>query len=83
MVQYIIVEMENTSIQITLSYDQIRKLVNQLPDKYKAKLSRELAKEAKEQRLSRLLETFRTDEISQDEIDSEVESVRAELYAQK
>jgi hypothetical protein len=75
--------MENTSIQITLSYDQIRKLVNQLPDKYKAKLSRELAKEAKEQRLSRLLETFRTDEISQDEIDSEVESVRAELYAQK
>ncbi|MGC9353424.1 MAG: type II toxin-antitoxin system VapB15 family antitoxin [Mariniphaga sp.] len=81
MVQYIIVEMENSSIQITLSYNQILSLVNQLPEKYKAKLSRELAKEAKEQRLSKLLESFRTDEISQEEIDAEVEAVRAELYA--
>jgi len=39
-----------------------------------------LAKEAKEQRLSKLLESFRTDEISQEEIDAEVEAVRAELY---
>jgi len=83
LIQFIILEMENTSIQITLSYDQIRNLVNQLPDKYKAKLSRELAKEAKEQRLSKLLKSFRNDELSQEEIDAEVESVRAELYAQK
>ncbi|MBW6534941.1 MAG: hypothetical protein K0B11_08030 [Mariniphaga sp.] len=75
--------MENSSIQITLSYNQILSLVNQLPEKYKAKLSRELAKEAKEQRLSKLLESFRTDEISQEEIDAEVEAVRAELYAQE
>lgn len=83
MIQFIILEMENSSIQITLSYNQILSLVNQLPEKYKVKLSRELAKEAKEQRLSKLLESFRTDEISQEEIDAEVEAVRAELYAQK
>jgi hypothetical protein len=46
-------------------------------------LSRELAKETKDQTLTRLLDSFRTDELSQEEIDKEVEIVRGELYAQK
>jgi len=75
--------MNSGGFQITLSYSQIWELVNQLPYKEKAKLSRELAKEAKDQTLSRLLMLFRTDEISQDEIDKEVESVRTEIYAGK
>ena len=75
--------MSSGALQISFSYNQIRDLVNQLPYRDKARLSRELAKEAKDQTLSRLLKSFKTDNISQEEIDKEVESVRAELYAKK
>jgi len=75
--------MDSGAYQISLSYNQILDLVRQLPFNEKAKLSRKLAKETKDQTLTRLLDDFKTDEISQDEIDKEVESVRAELYAQK
>jgi hypothetical protein len=76
-------EMQTGSYNISLSYNQIRELVHQLPKKDKARLGQELAKEATDQRLSRLLNSFRTDELTQDDIDKEVESVRAELYAKK
>jgi hypothetical protein len=75
--------MNSGAYQISLSYKQILDLVRQLPFKEKAKLSRELAKETKDQTLTRLLDTFKTDEISQAEIDKKVEIVRAELYAKK
>jgi hypothetical protein len=45
----------------SLSYNQIFGLVRQLPSKDKARLSEELAKEAGNIRLSRLLNAFRTD----------------------
>ncbi len=50
--------------QISLSYSQILDLVRQLPFKEKTKLSRELAKETKDQTLTRLLDSFKADEIS-------------------
>jgi len=75
--------MQSESYNISLSYNQIRELVRQLPKKDKVRLGQELAKEAKDQRLSRLLKSFRTDELTQEDIDKEVESVRAEIYAQK
>ena len=75
--------MNTGAYQISLSYRQILDLVRQLPFKEKTKLSRELAKETKDQTLTRLLDGFKTDEISLEEIDKEVEIVRAELYAQK
>lgn len=75
--------MNTGSFQISLSYQQIRDLVIQLPYKDKARLGQELAKETKNQRLSQLLESFRTDELSQEDIDKEVESVRTEIYADK
>ena len=71
------------SFQISLSYNQIRDLVNQLPYRDRARLSRELAKEAKDKTLSKLLDSFKTDELTQDEIDKEVEIVRADIYARK
>ena len=46
-------------------------------------MSRELAREVKDKRLSRLLNSFRTDEISNEQIVAEVEEVRAELYGRK
>ena len=75
--------MKSGAYQISLSFDQILDLVKQLPYKDKAKLSKELEKETKNQTLSRLLNSFRTDELSQEEIDKEVELVRAEIYAKK
>lgn len=69
--------------QISLSYQQILGLVKQLPSEDKVKLSRELARESLDSRLSRLLSSFRTDELTLEEIDAEVEDVRSQLYAKK
>ncbi len=75
--------MNTYNYQISLSYQQILELVKQLPYEDKAKLGKELAKETIDNRLSRLLNSFKTNELSQQEIDSEVETVRTELYAKK
>lgn len=48
--------------------------------KEKIKLSKEPEKEAVEKRLSRLLKSFKTDELDFDTINDEVEIVRQELY---
>jgi len=75
--------MSSNSFKITLTYDQVLELVLQLPKRDRVRLSRELAKETVNKRLSGLLETFRTDEITEDEIKYEVENVRSEIYARK
>ena len=75
--------MNNTSYKISLSYNQILDLVRQLPGREKAKLSNELAKEAIDKRLSLLLSTFKTDDLSEEEINQEVEKARTEIYARK
>lgn len=73
--------MNNNAFKISLTYKQILDLVRQLPKKDKARLNNELAKEITDKRLSRLLDTFRTDELSEEEINQEVEEARAQIYA--
>ncbi len=75
--------MSTEDFQISLSYEQVRSLVNQLPMKEMTKLSKELEKQVKNQTLTKLLDSFRTDEISQEEIDAEVEKVRTGIYQQQ
>jgi hypothetical protein len=58
-------------------------LVKQLPENDKIQLSRELEKETLNQKLTQLLETFKTDQLSLETITEEVEEVRAELYGQQ
>jgi len=53
--------MSTGAYQISLSYRQILDLIRQMPPKDKTRLSRELAKETKDQTLTRLLDTFKTD----------------------
>lgn len=65
-----------SALQIDLTFDQILSLVKQLPKKQKIKLSKELEKEAINSKLTRLLETFKTDELDLKTIDEEVEIVR-------
>lgn len=72
--------MTHNNYQLGLTFDQILSLVKQLPDTEKLKLSQELEKELRSQKLTQLLESFQTDELSPETITEEVESVRAELY---
>lgn len=75
--------MENSSYKINLTFNQVLDLVRQLPKKDKAKLSGELAKETVDKRLTRILKSFAAEDISQEEIDLEVEKARTEIYAKK
>ncbi len=69
-----------TALHVDITFDQVLALVKQLPRKEKIKLSKELEKEGIHSKLSGLLKTFRTRELSLDTINKEVESVRQEIY---
>ena len=70
----------SAALQVELTYDQVLALVRQLPTQEKIKLTKELEKEGIETKLSGLLNTFRTDELSLDIINEEVEIVRQQMY---
>lgn len=70
----------STALKLNLTFDQILSLVKQLPNQEKIKLYKELEKEGIETKLSKLLKTFRTDELSMDTIKEEVEIVRQQIY---
>ncbi len=72
-----------TSLQIDLTYDQILSLVKQLPKEEKIMLSKELEKESFGNKLERLLEVFKTNELSEETINEEVEIVRQNRYDSK
>lgn len=69
-----------TALHIELTFDQVLDMVKQLPLQQKIRLSKELEKETIDSMLTRLLESFRTDELDQNTIDEEVERVRQKLY---
>lgn len=75
--------MKTESFNISLTFNQILELVKQLPPKQKIKLLKELEKETIDSKLTEILEAFKTNDISQADIDKEVESVRAARYAKK
>ena len=72
-----------TALQVDITYDQVLALVRQLPRKEKIQLTKELEKEDIESKLSGLLKTFRTRELSLDTINKEVEIVRQKIYDRK
>ena len=69
-----------TLLHVDLTFDQVLDIVKQLPPQQKLLLTEALEKEAVNNRLSRLLQSFRTDELDWDTLTQEVESVRQELY---
>ncbi len=75
--------MTSIQYQLSLSFEQVLSLVKQLPDAEKIKLSKELSQELLDSRLTNLLETFRTDEVSAEAIAEEVEAVRTEIHVQQ
>jgi len=69
-----------TVLQIDITFDQIVALVKQLPKQQKIKLTKVLEKEVIDSKLSQLLKTFKSSELSLKSIDKEVETVRQEMY---
>ncbi|ADY51693.1 hypothetical protein Pedsa_1123 [Pseudopedobacter saltans DSM 12145] len=69
-----------TALQIDITFDQILSIVKQLPKQQKIRLTKELEKEVIDSKLSRLLSTFKTEELNLDTVNAEVERVRQEIY---
>jgi predicted DNA-binding protein YlxM (UPF0122 family) len=67
-------------LQIDLTFEQILSIVKQLPKQQKIKLTKELEKDVIDTKLSRLLKTFRTEDLDLKTITEEVEIVRQEIY---
>lgn len=67
--------MSNSVYQLSLNFEQILALVEQLPESEKIRLSQALEKDLREQKLTSLLQAFRTDALSLEEITEEVEAV--------
>ena len=68
-----------TSLKLDISYDQVLYLVKQLPNKEKLKLSKELEKEGIHSKLTKILSTFKTNQLSLATINKEVEIVRQQI----
>ncbi len=71
------------SLQVNLTYDQVLSLVKQLPKEEKIMLSKELEKDNFGDKLEKLLDVFKTDELSEEIINEEVEIVRQNRYDSK
>jgi len=71
------------ALQIDLTFDQILSVVKQLPAQQKIKLTKELEKEGIDSKLTRLLKTFKTNDLDLNTITEEVERVRKEIYAKQ
>ena len=69
-----------TAVQIDLTFEEVLFVVKQLPKEQKIQLSKELEKEVVGDKLSRLLKSFRTNDLSLETINEEVELVRQEIY---
>lgn len=69
-----------TALQIDITYEQVLSLVRQLPIQEKIQLTKELEKDGIESKLSALLTSFNTNELSEETINEEVEIIRKKLY---
>ncbi|MDY9918224.1 MAG: hypothetical protein U2P89_05045 [Proteiniphilum sp.] len=68
------------ALQLEVTFDQVLSLVKRLPKKDKIRLTKELEKDIIDIKLTRLLKSFKTKDLDLSDIDSEVESVRQEIY---
>jgi hypothetical protein len=69
--------------QLSLDFEQILNLVQQLPLVEQEKIRQEIERTNREQKLNSFLADFHTDEISLAEITAEVEAVRSDIYNQQ
>lgn len=65
---------------IDISYNQILTLLQQLPVRSQLKIGKALTRNNIRTEMNHFLETFQTDELSEEEILAEVKAVRRERY---
>ena len=68
---------------IDISYDQVLMLLQQMPIRSQLRIGKALTRQTIRAELNQFLETFRTDEISEEDILAEVKAVRRKRYAKK
>lgn len=69
--------------QLSLDFEQILSLIQQLSSVEQEKIRQEIEKANREQKLDSFLADFHTDEISLAEITAEIEAVRSDIYLTK
>jgi hypothetical protein len=74
--------MTTANLRISLNFNQVLEIVQQLSDQEKLQLNQVLTKDLINKKLTGFLEDFKTDELSLELINQEVETVRSEIYAQ-
>jgi hypothetical protein len=74
--------MTTANLRISLNFNQVLEIVQQLSDQEKLELNQVLTKDLINKKLTGFLEDFKTDELSLELINQEVETVRSEIYAQ-
>lgn len=72
-----------TSLQIDITFEQILSLVRQLSKNQKILLSKELEKDTIDNRLTKLLKEFETQDLSLETIANEAKAVRQEIYVKQ
>lgn len=75
--------MNPAQYQLSLSFEQVLSLIKQLPEADKVRLGQALSEELLDCKLTYFLQSFKTDEISLEEITQEVEAVRTEIHGQQ
>jgi hypothetical protein len=75
--------MDTQTYQLSLDFEQILHLVQQLPLVEQEKIRQEIDKANREQKLNSFLDDFHTDKISLAEVTAEVEAVRSDIYNQQ
>lgn len=75
--------MNPAQYQLSLSFEQVLSLIKQLPEADKVRLGQALSEELLDRKLAYFLQSFKTDEISLEEITQEVEAVRTEIHGQQ
>ena len=68
---------------IDISYNQILLLLQQMPKRSQLRIGKALTRQNIRAELNQFLETFRTDDISEEDIMAEVKTVRRKRYAKK
>jgi hypothetical protein len=68
---------------IDISYNQVLLLIQQMPIRSQLRLGKALTRQNIRKELTHFLDTFQTEEISEDEIMAEVKAVRRRRHAKK
>lgn len=68
---------------IDISYNQIMLLLGQLPVRSQLRIGKALTRQNIRKELNYFLDTFRTDELSEEDILKEVKAVRQKRYAKR